>query len=138
MVRVTLRVMLATAAGFSLAFYLSGASVPTRDAIFAVWAVAVPLVLLQLALALVRHVVAREDGLEVDGELFPWTATTAPKLAFLSTLGGVSRPARAWLTVSTPDGTRNLMIIADPACIAEIARLRELDGVVRPHGSAYR
>lgn len=135
--RVALMVTLANACVASLIPFMKDA--PSWFGVAALWACVLPLVALELAAALLRQVVAREDGLEVDGELIAWGQTTAPEIAFLSRLGGLSRPARAWMEIATSEGRRDLMLLAEPEQIEAIARLRKLDGAQpRPACPAYR
>jgi hypothetical protein len=89
---------------------------------------AAPLFVLVFVLVNVRAIVAKREGLEVEGELVPWSSTSAPKIAFLSKLGGlpVSGPARAWIRVTGRGWTHDLMLIAEPSQIEAMAVLRQL------------
>lgn len=83
-----------------------------------------PIFVLLYVLLNVRALVARPEGLEVDGELVPWQATSSVELAFFSRLFGLPNPARAWITVAGRGWTSSLMIVADPAVLDAMAKMR--------------
>ena len=83
-----------------------------------------PIFVLLYVLLNVRAIVARPEGLEVDGELVPWNATSNIELAFFSRLFGLPNPARAWITVAGRGWTSSLMVVADPTVLDAMAKMR--------------
>lgn len=113
--------------------------IPGRTASMGIMFVAVPFLALAFLRATMRQVVAHEGGVEVDGELVPWGATTVPKVAFFSRWLGLSRPARVWFAASTQGGMRHIMVVADVAELEGMARLRAREGLSDlPARAAYR
>ena len=114
---------------FTLAILVTkGAPDAAYGALFGLWLLVVVLSIVAFAFATVRQVVAHSNALEVDGERIAWRHTTAPKLGFFCTLGGVCRPAWAWMSVSSGRyGTRDILLVASPEDIDAATRLRELD-----------
>ena len=84
----------------------------------------VPAFVVLFIVAIVRPMVARAEGLEVEGELLPWTLTTEPKVGFKWGTTAASERAYAWMTVTGPGWKRDLVVIAHPSEIAAMKRLR--------------
>ncbi len=120
---------LSAAGTFTLAILVTkGAPDAAYGALFGLWLLVVLLSIVAFAFATVRQVIAHADALEVDGERIAWRNTTAPKLGFFCTLGGISRPAWAWVNVSSGRyGTRDILLVAAPEDIDAARRLRERD-----------
>jgi hypothetical protein len=121
------------AAVFSLLSLLDFGALGALPTILAALFTGAPAFVVLFVVATVRPMVARREGLEVEGELVPWGATTELKIGFLSLLGGLSRPAHAWMTVSGQGWRHDLMVVADPSEIDAMKRLRSGHAV-----SAYR
>lgn len=106
--------ILGSASTFSLLLALVHESYVVYLAVAGIWLTILPVFVLAFVLLTVRPIVAHEGGIEVDGELIAWRNCSAPKPALLS-------PGRAWVTIWTRSGFRDILIVGH---VDAIARLR--------------
>jgi len=120
-IRWSLAWMLGSASTFSFLLAIAGDHYAVYIGIAGVWLTVLPMFALAFVMLTLRPVVAYHDGLDVEGELVLWRNCSAPKRAFFS-------PGRAWITVWTRTGYRDIQLVGNIDQLAQLRRLADTFG----------